>query len=237
MKTNRKILLKDLGLKDYKDIWDYQTSLLTSIINVKRQNRKNITKNPTKNYFLFVEHPNVYTLGKSGDLSNLLINEQQLKEKEATYYKINRGGDITYHGPGQIVGYPILDLENFFTDIHKYLRFLEEVIIKTLAEYGIKGERSDGETGVWIGTGTPFARKICAMGIRSSRWVTMHGFALNVNTNLGYFDHIIPCGIRGKAVTSLEVELGRKIELSEVKEKILNHFKDLFEVEKFELNL
>ncbi len=237
MKTNRKILLKDLGLKDYKDIWDYQTSLLTSIINVKRQNRKNITKNPTKNYFLFVEHPNVYTLGKSGDLSNLLINEQQLKEKEATYYKINRGGDITYHGPGQIVGYPILDLENFFTDIHKYLRFLEEVIIKTLAEYGIKGERSVGETGVWIGTGTPFARKICAMGIRSSRWVTMHGFALNVNTNLGYFDHIIPCGIRGKAVTSLEVELGRKIELSEVKEKILNHFKDLFEVEKFELNL
>jgi lipoyl(octanoyl) transferase len=237
MKTNRKILLKDLGLKDYKDIWDYQTSLLTSIINVKRQNRKNITKNPTENYFLFVEHPNVYTLGKSGDLSNLLINEQQLKEKEATYYKINRGGDITYHGPGQIVGYPILDLENFFTDIHKYLRFLEEVIIKTLAEYGIKGERSDGETGVWIGTGTPFARKICAMGIRSSRWVTMHGFALNVNTNLGYFDHIIPCGIRGKAVTSLEVELGRKIELSEVKEKILNHFKDLFEVEEFELNL
>ncbi len=237
MKTNRKILLKDLGLKDYKDIWDYQTSLLTSIINVKRQNRKNITKNPTKNYFLFVEHPNVYTLGKSGDLSNLLINEQQLKEKEATYYKINRGGDITYHGPGQIVGYPILDLENFFTDIHKYLRFLEEVIIKTLAEYEIKGERSEGETGVWIDTGTPFARKICAMGIRSSRWVTMHGFALNVNTNLGYFDHIIPCGIRGKAVTSLEVELGRKIELSEVKEKILNHFKDLFEVEKFELNL
>ena len=157
MKTNRKILLKDLGLKDYKDIWDYQTSLLTSIINVKRQNRKNITKNPTENYFLFVEHPNVYTLGKSGDLSNLLINEQQLKEKEATYYKINRGGDITYHGPGQIVGYPILDLENFFTDIHKYLRFLEEVIIKTLAEYGIKGERSDGETGVWIDTGTLFS--------------------------------------------------------------------------------
>ena len=237
MKTNRKILLKDLGLKDYKDIWDYQSTLLTSIINVKKYNRKNSTKNPTKNYFLFVEHPNVYTLGKSGNLNNLLINEQQLKEKEATYYKINRGGDITYHGPGQIVGYPILDLENFFTDIHKYLRLLEEVIIKTIAEYGIKGERSDGETGVWIDTGTPFARKICAMGIRSSRWVTMHGFALNVNTNLGYFDHIIPCGIRGKAVTSLEVELGRKIELSEVKEKILIHFKALFEVEKFELNL
>jgi lipoyl(octanoyl) transferase len=236
MKTNKKILLKDLGLKDYKDIWEFQTYLLNSIIDIKRQNRKNNTTNTTKNYFLFVEHPHVYTLGKSGNLSNLLINEQQLKEKQATYYKINRGGDITYHGPGQIVGYPILDLENFFTDIHKYLRFLEEVIIKTLAEYGVKGDRSDGETGVWIDTGTPFARKICAMGIRSSRWVTMHGFALNVNTNLGYFDHIIPCGIKGKAVTSLEVELGRKIELSEVKKKILNHFKDLFEVEKFELN-
>jgi lipoyl(octanoyl) transferase len=236
MKTNKKILLKDLGLKDYKDIWEFQTYLLNSIIDIKWQNRKNNTTNTTKNYFLFVEHPHVYTLGKSGNLSNLLINEQQLKEKQATYYKINRGGDITYHGPGQIVGYPILDLENFFTDIHKYLRFLEEVIIKTLAEYGVKGDRSDGETGVWIDTGTPFARKICAMGIRSSRWVTMHGFALNVNTNLGYFDHIIPCGIKGKAVTSLEVELGRKIELSEVKKKILNHFKDLFEVEKFELN-
>ena len=236
MKTNKKILLKDLGLKDYKDIWEFQTYLLNSIIDIKRQNRKNNTTNTTKNYFLFVEHPHVYTLGKSGNLSNLLINEQQLKEKQATYYKINRGGDITYHGPGQIVGYPILDLENFFTDIHKYLRFLEEVIIKTLAEYGVKGDRSDGETGVWIDTGTPFARKICAMGIRSSRWVTMHGFALNVNTNLGYFDHIIHCGIKGKAVTSLEVELGRKIELSEVKKKILNHFKDLFEVEKFELN-
>ena len=236
MKTNKKILLKDLGLKDYKDIWEFQTYLLNSIIDIKRQNRKNNTTNTTKNYFLFVEHPHVYTLGKSGNLSNLLINEQQLKEKQATYYKINRGGDITYHGPGQIFGYPILYLENFFTDIHKYLRFLEEVIIKTLAEYGVKGDRSDGETGVWIDTGTPFARKICAMGIRSSRWVTMHGFALNVNTNLGYFDHIIPCGIKGKAVTSLEVELGRKIELSEVKKKILNHFKDLFEVEKFELN-
>ena len=237
MKPNKKVRLKDLGLKDYKDIWEYQTTLLTSIIDVKRQNRKERTTHPTKNYFLFVEHPHVNTLGKSGNLSNLLINEQQLAEKNATYYKINRGGDITYHGPGQIVGYPILDLENFFTDIHKYLRFLEEVIIKTLAEYGIKGERSDGETGVWIDTGTPFARKICAMGIRSSRWVTMHGFALNVNTNLGFFDHIIPCGIKGKAVTSLEVELGNKIELDEVKKKLLIHFKALFEVEKFESNI
>tara|TARA_B100000787_G_C16199245_1_gene303611 strand:- start:4067 stop:4774 length:708 start_codon:yes stop_codon:yes gene_type:complete len=230
---NKKIQLRHLGTVDYKYTWEYQTSLLDGIIAIKRHNRKENTLLPTPNYFLFVEHPHVYTLGKSGDLSNLLINEQQLKEKEATYYKINRGGDITYHGPGQIVGYPILDLENFFTDIHKYLRFLEEIIIKTLAEYGIKGERSKGETGVWIDTGTPFARKICAMGIRSSRWVTMHGFALNVSTNLGYFDHIIPCGIKGKAVTSLEVELGTKVELNEVKEKILVHFKELFDVEEF----
>jgi len=173
----------------------------------------------------------VYTLGKSGDMSNLLLNEEQLSEKGATFYKINRGGDITYHGPGQIVGYPILDLDNFFTDIHKYLRFLEEVIIKTLAEYGIKSERSEGETGVWLDVGTPFARKICAMGVRTSRWVTMHGFALNVNTNLGYFDNIIPCGIKGKAVTSIEAELNKKLPLDEVKTKILKNFKKLFEVE------
>lgn len=230
---NKIIHLKDLGSKDYKEVWDYQTDLLEGIIAVKRNNRKENLSVPTSNYFLFVEHPHVYTLGKSGDLNNLLINEEQLKKRNASYYKINRGGDITYHGPGQIVGYPILDLENFFTDIHKYLRFLEEAIIKTLAEYGISGERSKGETGVWIDVGTPFARKICAMGIRSSRWVTMHGFALNVNTNLGYFDHIIPCGIRGKAVTSMEVELGKKIAPNQVKEKILSHFKDLFEVQKF----
>ncbi len=234
---NKTIHLKDLGLRDYKEVWDYQTDLLDEIIAVKRKNRKENLSQTTSNYFLFVEHPHVYTLGKSGDLNNLLINEEQLKKRNASYYKINRGGDITYHGPGQIVGYPILDLENFFTDIHKYLRFLEEVIIKTLAEYGIKGERSKGETGVWMDVGTPFARKICAMGIRSSRWVTMHGFALNVNTNLGYFDHIIPCGIRGKAVTSLEVELGKKIDPSQVKEKILCHFKDLFEVEEFLSNI
>ena len=234
---NKTIHLKDVGLRDYKEVWDYQTDLLDEIIAVKRKNRKENLSQTTSNYFLFVEHPHVYTLGKSGDLNNLLINEEQLKKRNASYYKINRGGDITYHGPGQIVGYPILDLENFFTDIHKYLRFLEEVIIKTLAEYGIKGERSKGETGVWMDVGTPFARKICAMGIRSSRWVTMHGFALNVNTNLGYFDHIIPCGIRGKAVTSLEVELGKKIDPSQVKEKILCHFKDLFEVEEFLSNI
>lgn len=229
----KKVTLKDLGRKDYKEVWDYQTDLLDSIIKVKRENRTSEKALETSNYFLFVEHPHVYTLGKSGDLSNLLINEQQLAEKNATYYKINRGGDITYHGPGQIVGYPILDLENFFTDIHKYLRFLEEVIIKTIAEYGIKGERSEGETGVWLDVGTPFARKICAMGIRSSRWVTMHGFALNANTDLGYFDNIIPCGIRGKAVTSLEVEMNRKVDQEEVKRKILAHFQELFEVTEY----
>ncbi len=230
---NRNVLLKDLTVKDYKDTWDYQTELLQEIVNTKIDNRRNDNKKDTENYFLFVEHPHVYTLGKSGDLSNLLLNEKQLAEKGATFYKINRGGDITYHGPGQIVGYPILDLENFFTDIHKYLRFLEEVIILTIAEYGIKGTRSDGETGVWLDAGTPFARKICAMGIRSSRWVTMHGFALNANVNLGYFDNIIPCGIKGKAVTSMEAELGQKVSINEVKSKILKHFKELFEVESF----
>ena len=230
---NRNILLKDLKIKDYKETWDYQSELLQEIVDVKIGNRRNNLGKETENHFLFVEHPHVYTLGKSGDLSNLLLNEKQLEEKGATFYKINRGGDITYHGPGQIVGYPILDLENFFTDIHKYLRLLEETIILTIAEYGLKGARSDGETGVWLDVGTPFARKICALGIRSSRWVTMHGFALNVNTNLGYFDNIIPCGIRGKAVASMEAELGEKIDLEEVKEKILKHFKALFEVDEF----
>jgi len=230
---NRNILLKDLTLKDYKETWDYQTELLQEIVDTKISNRKNSETVTTKNHFLFVEHPHVYTLGKSGDLSNLLLNEIQIKEKGATFYKINRGGDITYHGPGQIVGYPILDLENFFTDIHKYLRLLEETIILTIAEYGIKSTRSEGETGVWLDAGTPFARKICAMGIRSSRWVTMHGFALNANANLGYFDNIIPCGIRGKAVTSMEAELNRKVDIEEIKSKILKHFKTLFEVENF----
>ena len=227
----QKVILQDLGLKDYKETWEYQEKLFQGIIDTKIDNRRNETSIITPNYFLFVEHPHVYTLGKSGDLSNLLLNESQLKQKGATFYKINRGGDITYHGPGQIVGYPILDLDNFFTDIHKYLRFLEEVIIKTLAEYGVKAERSKGETGVWLDVGTPFARKICAMGVRTSRWVTMHGFALNVNTDLGYFDNIIPCGIRGKAVTSLEAELDKKIDLEDVKSKILKHFTTLFEVE------
>jgi len=228
---NKKVQLQDLGNKDYKDTWDYQEELFKEIVAIKVQNRREEISIVTPNYFLYVEHPHVYTLGKSGDVSNLLLSEKQLETKGATFYKINRGGDITYHGPGQIVGYPILDLENFFTDIHKYLRFLEEAIILTLAEYGLDGTRSDGETGVWFDVGTPFARKICAMGVRASRWVTMHGFALNVNANLGYFDNIIPCGIKGKAVTSMHVELGKEIDEQEVKEKILKHFQILFEAE------
>ncbi len=230
---NKKVTVKDLKSKDYKETWEYQSELLQEIVALKIENRRNDLNQLTPNYLLFVEHPHVYTLGKSGDFNNLLLNEQQLEEKGATFYKINRGGDITYHGPGQIVGYPILDLENFFTDIHKYLRLLEEAIILTIAEYGLEGVRSDGETGVWLGVGTPFARKICALGIRSSRWVTMHGFALNVNVNLGYFDNIIPCGIKGKAVTSMEAELGKKIDEQAIKEKILKHFKNLFEVDEF----
>jgi lipoyl(octanoyl) transferase len=229
---NKRIKLQDLGNKDFKHTWDFQEALFKGIVDLKIKNRREEANLETQNYFLFVEHPHVYTLGKSGDLSNLLLDEQQLTEKGATFYKINRGGDITYHGPGQIVGYPILDLDNFFTDIHKYLRFLEEMIILTLEEYGLKAERSPGETGVWLDVGTPFARKICAMGVRASRWVTMHGFALNVNANLGYFDNIIPCGIRGKAVTSLHVELGKKeVDETEVKAKLLKHFATLFEAE------
>ena len=227
---NKQIIVKDLGHKDYKETWDYQESLFEEIVELKRKNRAENTEVPTPNYFLFVEHPHVYTLGKSGHMENLLIDKAALAKKGASFYKINRGGDITYHGPGQIVGYPIIDLENFFTDIHKYLRSLEEVIIRTLADYGIKGERSEGETGVWLDVGTPFARKICAMGVRASRWVTMHGFALNVNTDLGYFDNIIPCGIRGKAVTSLNVELSKeKVDTEEVKRYILKHFEEIFE--------
>lgn len=225
----KQIQLLDLGNKDYKETWEYQEELFKKIVDLKILNRNSTAPIPTPNFFLHVTHPHVYTLGKSGDVSNLLLSEKQLSEKGATFYKINRGGDITYHGPGQIVGYPILDLENFFTDIHKYLRFLEEAIILTLAEYGLKTERSPGETGVWFDVGTPFARKICAMGVRASRWVTMHGFALNINVDLGYFDNIIPCGIRGKAVTSMHVELGREVNEEEVKEKILKHFSELFE--------
>ena len=230
---NKTIKVQDLGLRDYKDVWDFQEKLFKATIDIKIKNRRESAGLITPNHLLFVSHPHVYTLGKSGDMTNLLLSESQLQSKGATFYKINRGGDITYHGPGQVVGYPILDLENFFTDIHKFLRFLEDTIILTLEEYGIKAERSPGETGVWLDVGTPFARKICAMGVRASRWVTMHGFALNVNADLGYFDNIIPCGIRGKAVTSLNVELGQvKVDETEVKEKLLKHFLTLFEARK-----
>ena len=229
---NKKVIVQDLGLKDYKESWDFQELLFKETVDLKIKNRREETALETPNHFLFVEHPHVFTLGKSGDLSNLLVDEKQLAEKGAKFYKINRGGDITYHGPGQIVGYPILDLDNFFTDIHKYLRLLEEMVILTLAEYGLKAERSEGETGVWLDVGTPFARKICAMGVRASRWVTMHGFALNVNSDLGYFDLMIPCGIKGKAVTSLNVELGKKeVDMAEVRQKLLRHFEVLFEAE------
>ena len=218
----------DLGQKSYKPVWDLQEEKLQSIVDLKRKNRHSNHKQPTPNYLIWVEHPPVITLGKSGLPKHLLINEDQLKEKGVAFFKTNRGGDITFHGPGQLVGYPILDLENFFTDIHKYLRLLEEAIILTLKEYGLSAERSEGETGVWLDVGTPFARKICAMGVKASRWVTMHGFALNVNTDLRYFDYIIPCGIQGKAVTSLKAELKREVPLEEVKEKVLHHFGELF---------
>jgi lipoyl(octanoyl) transferase len=223
------VVFKDLGLKDYKEAWDYQNELFQGIIDIKLANRKSDLKQKSSHYFLFTEHPPVYTLGKSGDLSNLLLNEEQLKQKGISFFKSNRGGDITFHGPEQIVGYPIIDLEEFKPDIRWYMRSLEEVIILTIAHYGLQGVRSEGETGVWLDVGTPFARKICALGVRTSRWVTMHGFALNVNTNLGYFDHIIPCGIRGKAVTSIEAELNRKVPIEEVKALILENFEKVFE--------
>ena len=215
---------------DYKEAWDYQQNLFDEIVEIKKQNRKNNTDLKTPNYFLFVEHPHVYTLGKSGDQSNLLIDKSQLKNKKASFYKINRGGDITYHGPGQIVGYPILDLENFFTDIHKYLRFLEESVIMTLDNFGIQAERNDGKTGVWLDVNTPFPKKICAMGVRASRWVTMHGFALNVNVELDYFNNIIPCGLTDNIVTSMNNELNKsKINIDEVKVVLKNSFSSTFD--------
>lgn len=219
---------------DYKVCWDYQESLFNETITLKIANRNLAPEQQieTKNHLLFVEHPHVYTLGKSGDASHLLINDNQLLEKQATYYKINRGGDITYHGPGQLVGYPILDLDYFFTDIHKYLRLLEETIILTLDEYGIKAGRSKGETGVWLDEDNIFkARKICAMGVRCSRWVTMHGWGFNVNSNLDYFSNIVPCGIQDKAVTSLNKELGHDVDMDDIKEKLKKHFSALFECE------
>ncbi len=241
------VIYKDLGLVDYRSAWDYQEMLLQENVQVKstllsRERALATAGKPsiaeeekpldTTSYFLLCEHPPVYTLGKSGKIENLLINEASMQEKGIQFFKINRGGDITFHGPGQIVGYPIIDLEKLYTDIGRYLRELEEVIILTLAEYGIKGERSKGETGVWMEPGiTGKERKICAMGVRCSRWITMHGFALNVNTNLGYFGNIIPCGIVDKQVTSMEKELGEKVDIDEVKKKIRKNFGLVFGVE------
>jgi len=228
---NKQVSFIDLGLIDYKKCWDFQEELFAEILTVKSSNRKEDKTVATKNHLILCEHPHVYTLGKSGDEKNLLVNEDYLKSRGATFHKINRGGDITYHGPGQIVGYPILDLDNFFTDIHKYLRFLEEAVILTLKEYGLESERSPGETGVWFGVGTLKARKICALGVKSSRWVTMHGFAFNINSDLSYFGNIIPCGIADKKVTSLEKELEREVDFEEVKNKVKTHLIELFEME------
>ena len=226
----------NLGLIDYKEAWDFQETLFQGVIDVKRANRAREREGDahveqTQSSLIFCEHPHVFTLGKSGHLSHLLVNEEQLAAKGARFYKINRGGDITYHGPGQLVAYPIFDLDHFFTDIHKYLRYLEESVIRTLAEYGILSGRIKGSTGVWLDWDNPKARKICALGVRSSRWVTMHGFAFNVNSDLNYFSNIIPCGITDKAVTSLHKELGRAVEILEVQEKIKKHLAVLFEME------
>jgi len=227
---NKKIFVQDLGLIDYKEGWEYQERLFNQITTIKVANRTAVEPVETPNFLLFCEHPHVYTLGKSGSLDHLLINEDGLEKANATFYKINRGGDITYHGPGQLVGYPILDLDNFFTDIHKYLRLLEEAVIRTLAFYGVIAGRSIGQTGVWLPeTKTQKERKICAMGVRASRWVTMHGFAFNINNDLSYFSNIIPCGITDKPVTSLEAELGKKVALAEVKKLMQQHLAEVFE--------
>ncbi|MBC5993903.1 lipoyl(octanoyl) transferase LipB [Pontibacter cellulosilyticus] len=234
MLQNKKIKFEHLGLIDYKEAWDYQDRLFNGVLDLKVKNRKapSDEQTQTPNYLLFCSHPHVYTLGKSGHEEHLLLNEEGLKAKGATYYKINRGGDITYHGPGQIVGYPILDLENFFTDIHKYLRFLEEAVILTLAEYDIKAGRIAGLTGVWLDHEAQVnPRKICAMGVKCSRWVTMHGFAFNINADLNYFNNIVPCGISDKKVTSLAKELGYEVPLPEVEEKLKKHIAALFEAE------
>jgi lipoyl(octanoyl) transferase len=233
---NNRIEVEDLGKMAYRDAWNYQEELLQKNLTIKSEQRQmqqngiSVELPITENHLLFVEHPPVYTLGKSGDISHVLIDEQERKEKGIEYVETNRGGDITYHGPGQIVGYPILDLEHFGTDIAKYLRRLEDVIILTLADYGIKGERSVGETGVWLDPDLKGKeRKICAMGVRCSRWVTMHGFALNVNTDLSYFQHIVPCGIANKQVASMHQELLGPVDITEVKGRIITHFETVFE--------
>ena len=228
---NKKVKYIDWGLTDYQVAWDKQEVLFNETVALKTKNRTENTQIPTSNYLVFCEHPHVYTLGKSGKPENLLLNQQGLLEKQATYYKINRGGDITYHGPGQIVGYPILDLDHFFTDIHLYLRTLEEAVILTLADYDLTAGGYPGYTGVWLDADNEKARKICAMGVRCSRWVTMHGFAFNVNTDLNYFKHIVPCGIDDKDVTSMQRELGFVLDIAEVKEKLKNHIAALFGME------
>lgn len=230
MEKNKNVLFEDWGVVDYQHAWDKQEEVLASIVAQKTENRVNGTTISTNNYLFFVEHPHVYTLGKSGKPENLLLDEQGLIEKKASFYKINRGGDITYHGPGQIVGYPILDLENFFTDIHLYLRTLEEAIIQTLNHYGITAGRYEGYTGVWLDADNEKARKICAMGVRCSRWVTMHGFAFNVNVDLDYFKNIVPCGIDDKDVTSMQRELGREVDINEVKAVLKEKIAELFEM-------
>ena len=228
---NKQVKFVDWGLVDYQEAWDRQETLFTRTVAVKNENRLNNTTHPTPNHLIFTEHPHVYTLGKSGHAEYLLLDDEGLKEKNASFYKLNRGGDITYHGPGQIVGYPILDLDNFFTDIHLYLRTLEEAIIRTCSDYGIQAGRYEGFTGVWLDADTSKARKICALGVRASRWVTMHGFAFNVNADLSYFGNIIPCGIDDKDVTSLERELGYRLDMQEVKNKLKAHIADLFQME------
>lgn len=228
---NKGVIFQDWGLVDYEESWSRQEALFAETVALKIDNRTHGRLVPTKNYLIFVEHPHVYTLGKSGKPEHLLLDEEGLKAKQASYYKINRGGDITYHGPGQIVGYPILDLDNFFTDIHLYLRSLEEAVILTLADYGLKGQRYSGYTGVWLDADNHNARKICAMGVRSSRWVTMHGFAFNVNSELDYFNNIVPCGIEDKAVTSLARELGEEQDIAEVKSRLKGHIGEVFQMD------
>lgn len=222
------VIYENLGLIDYKEAWDYQEVLFRKTVDLKIKVRNGESTETTKNHILFCEHPHVFTLGKSGDKKHLLLNDESLQENNASYYEINRGGDITYHGPGQLVVYPIFDLDHFFSDIHKYLRFLEEAVILTLADYGVVSGRVDGLTGVWIDGDSAKARKICAIGVKSSRWVTMHGIGFNVNSDLSYFSHIVPCGIDDKAVTSLEKELGRKLDMQEVVDKLKIHLADLF---------
>jgi lipoyl(octanoyl) transferase len=224
------VFFKELGLIEYKKAWDVQEKLFNETLAVKSQNRKEVSQKKTQNHLIFCEHPHVYTLGSSGKKENLLVNEDYLKKRGAAFYKTNRGGDITYHGPGQIVGYPIFDLDTFFNDIHKYLRLLEESVILTLQEYSIIGERSNGETGVWLDAGKPEARKICALGVKTSRWVSMHGFAFNINTDLSYFENIIPCGITDKKVTSLEREMGKKIDIEKVKTQLKSNIELVFDV-------